>query len=734
MGLCSCLFPITRRHCSSGDKYLLESWLVKTGDQVRPLQVLAVVQGPLEEAKAWKDDREPQSRTEPLCIQTEKKETMELVNLASSNLDFSVILKEYLPSGKDRTSTTAGGQQNTNYWGLRLSEKVTGKVDALVVNQNHVIQPQQMVLSVDVCDHKVQFNGNCALCGIEMDIYSASPILESPREFSTRTDWTLSNKHHLNPAYTHPQLRVSRNELELVEGENTRRLLRRKKLSLVLDLDNTLIHATLVSHFPQEWYQYKQEIYQQATEKALECSAPLMEDIHELDLDGSISLVKLRPNVRRFLEKIHQRYELHIYTMGSRSYADAIATLLDPSGNLFQRRIVSRDDFVEGMMNRKSLRRIFPCDDSMVIIVDDREDVWMDHNQGEMVPNLIRAKPYLFFVQDVHENMNNHLVWDSTTTSIHPSSESHKESFANISTCMLTCLNWKENLESGCYFPYLPWVQKTVESDENYLGRLEQLLIQIHESFFKEMEQCHNVSQTDDSNHVKLPLRDVKLILAEMRHRVLRNCYLSFTGIFRLEESPEVSTVWRLAEEFGAICNKQVTSQTTHLIVDSQRGLHTGKTKYALRRGDIFLVTLEWLETSMQYYIRASELQFALFSTSLSHSYGNDLEEYRKVIEKRHEQFVQNGLCPQKSPSKPSVKRRKMEYSSSEEDNTSTWIDSSSQNNQTKYHQSDDKTSPYHKEQDDHLELEWTASYLASELERELMNDPLCLSGGGESS
>ncbi|GJD09480.1 RNA polymerase II subunit A C-terminal domain phosphatase [Galdieria sulphuraria] len=136
----------------------------------------------------------------------------------------------------------------------------------------------------------------------------------------------------------------------------------------------------------------------------------------------------------------------------------------------------------------------------------------------------------------------------------------------------------------------------------------------------------------------------------------------------------------------------------------------------------------------MQYYIRASELQFALFSTSLSHSYGNDLEEYRKVIEKRHEQFVQNGLCPQKSPSKPSVKRRKMEYSSSEEDNTSTWIDSSSQNNQTKYHQSDDKTSPYHKEQDDHLELEWTASYLASELERELMNDPLCLSGGGESS
>lgn len=36
-------------------------------------------------------------------------------------------------------------------------------------------------------------------------------------------------------------------------------------------------------------------------------------------------------------------------------------------------------------------RALFPCGDSMVCIIDDREDVW------NMAPNLIQVKPYHFF-------------------------------------------------------------------------------------------------------------------------------------------------------------------------------------------------------------------------------------------------------------------------------------------------------------------------------------------------
>lgn len=50
---------------------------------------------------------------------------------------------------------------------------------------------------------------------------------------------------------------------------------------------------------------------------------------------------KLRPGVREFLEDVHQRFELHIYTMGDRDYAAEMAKRLDPSRRLFAERIIS---------------------------------------------------------------------------------------------------------------------------------------------------------------------------------------------------------------------------------------------------------------------------------------------------------------------------------------------------------------------------------------------------------
>lgn len=35
---------------------------------------------------------------------------------------------------------------------------------------------------------------------------------------------------------------------------------------------------------------------------------------------------------------------MHIYTMGSRSYADAIVRIIDPTGRLFQDRVLTRDE------------------------------------------------------------------------------------------------------------------------------------------------------------------------------------------------------------------------------------------------------------------------------------------------------------------------------------------------------------------------------------------------------
>ena len=39
-----------------------------------------------------------------------------------------------------------------------------------------------------------------------------------------------------------------------------------------------------------------------------------------------------------------QQYELHIYTMGTRAYAENIAKIIDPERKIFGERILSRDE------------------------------------------------------------------------------------------------------------------------------------------------------------------------------------------------------------------------------------------------------------------------------------------------------------------------------------------------------------------------------------------------------
>uniref|UniRef100_A0A182T9D6 RNA polymerase II subunit A C-terminal domain phosphatase n=1 Tax=Anopheles maculatus TaxID=74869 RepID=A0A182T9D6_9DIPT len=88
---------------------------------------------------------------------------------------------------------------------------------------------------------------------------------------------------------------------------------------------------------------------------------------------------------------MHPYYELHICTFGARNYAHMIAQFLDKDGNFFSHRILSRDECFNATSKTDNLKALFPCGDSMVCIIDDREDVW------NMASNLIQVKPYHFF-------------------------------------------------------------------------------------------------------------------------------------------------------------------------------------------------------------------------------------------------------------------------------------------------------------------------------------------------
>lgn len=249
------------------------------------------------------------------------------------------------------------------------------------VREGNVVDSSDVPLAdVEFCPHSVVFNGVCALCGEEEEVHFS----KAPQEQS-----------RLPVAYS-ASLSVSQTEAESVSSVVARRLFDNKQLSLVLDLDHTLVHATddpqaaaILQHSPEN------VDLSSVTSFSLPSSRPSHRNADTMHL-------KLRPNLAEFLERVAVKFNLHIYTMGSRAYADRVARLIDPDNRFFGGRITSREDFPEGKCNQKNIERLFPCDDSMALIVDDREDVWITSAGQSYMPNLIRAYPYHFWV-GMHE-------------------------------------------------------------------------------------------------------------------------------------------------------------------------------------------------------------------------------------------------------------------------------------------------------------------------------------------
>ncbi|XP_017678556.1 PREDICTED: RNA polymerase II subunit A C-terminal domain phosphatase isoform X3 [Lepidothrix coronata] len=202
--------------------------------------------------------------------------------------------------------------------------------------------------------------GLCAECGQDLtQIRSRNGKQNVP--LSTAT---VSMVHSV------PELKVSSEQAEQLGREDQQRLHRNRKLVLMVDLDQTLIHTT-------------EQHCQQMSNKGI---------FHfQLGRGEPMLHTRLRPHCKEFLEKIAKLYELHVFTFGSRLYAHTIAGFLDPEKKLFSHRILSRDECIDPFSKTGNLRYFFPCGDSMVCIIDDREDVW------KFAPNLITVKKYVYF-------------------------------------------------------------------------------------------------------------------------------------------------------------------------------------------------------------------------------------------------------------------------------------------------------------------------------------------------
>ncbi|KAL8956985.1 MAG: hypothetical protein Q9193_005630 [Seirophora villosa] len=279
-----------------------------------------------------------------------------------------------------KTTVTEGNKYGDEFqvekiFPTKFESSVDGTLKSWSISVGNVItHPGLPIAEIDEpCAHGMQFGGMCANCGQDMETLNYA------------TEQVDSSRATINMVHDKTSLVVSPFEAAKFEHEAKRRLLAAKKLSLVVDLDQTVIQAC-VEPTIGEWKRNPENPNHEAVKDVREFQ--LVEDTG--GARGCWYFIKLRPGLEDFLERMSKIYEMHIYTMGTRGYAQKIAEIIDPERKYFGDRILSRDE--SGSLVAKNLQRLFPVDTKMVLIIDDRGDVWKWND------NLIKVTPYDFFV------------------------------------------------------------------------------------------------------------------------------------------------------------------------------------------------------------------------------------------------------------------------------------------------------------------------------------------------
>ncbi|RQM18429.1 hypothetical protein DD237_000861 [Peronospora effusa] len=328
------------------------------------------------------------------------------------------------------------------------------------------------------------------------------------------------------------------------DSDNIRRQLGAKKLSLVLDLDHTLLHAVRVDDVVGEIVK--------------------TDGIHFFFIPGLAQqhVVKLRPGLTEFLTELSVLYDLFIYTHGTRLYAEQIVKIIDPDETYFKNRIVARTDTPD--MLHKSLKLLFPsCDDSMILVLDDRIDVWKDNEW-----NVFLIEPYHYFKC---------------------TSEINNASGRGVA-----------GLEDS----------EAEAREDRHLAQSTTVLKHVHEAFYAGYENGMRDTTAEDQMAGKG--RDVKVILSEQKRAILHGCYIVFSGVFPIvgPQSHESHYLWRLSVDLGATPSMTLTDfPLTHLVIHPER-LGTQKHVQAKTIDGVLIVTPDWIMKCARTWSHVSEQDF----------------------------------------------------------------------------------------------------------------------------
>jgi len=183
-----------------------------------------------------------------------------------------------------------------------------------------------------------------------------------------------------------PKTTQAQDQAAKMRNQSRDRLHTQRKLMLFLDIDHTLVHATKdprarnVARHPQ--------------------LGPNIKEIHFKNQYGCPYWIAERPGLYPYLARVAELYNIVLYTMGSRAYAECVCKIVDPTSELIRNRIISRDDrYDKNLVDEKhrpikSIQEFFPLFKETAMIVDDTTMVWTDPE------DVYKVTKYLFWGAD----------------------------------------------------------------------------------------------------------------------------------------------------------------------------------------------------------------------------------------------------------------------------------------------------------------------------------------------
>lgn len=457
-----------------------------------------------------------------------------------------------------------------------------------------------------------------------------------------------------------------------------------RKLALVLDIDHTLLHCIMGADkhnrliTPEKFDTEDDNMFVLNQKTGSFETAPYVHKAMEahchtiLLSDGSNRppspyTVKIRPYLTWMLNELTRLYQITLYTNGTRAYAEAVAAVIDPDNSYFNKRIVARTDMNRRVMpigrgeqdsitdfsnyhaptlissnsskslgssstiddglydGNKSLKLLYLNATSLVVIVDDKADVWGEDSKvsvktnASAADNLLLIKPYIFFKGDVHEiynrddNRNNKAA--QNTNAVSASVTAHVEQL-------------KEN--------------------DDILVRYCSLLKNIH-------SQVYSLNET------------VPSVIKILKSSVLKGCCISFSGLIPRKGSDNSYFIghplYKLACSLGAKViddfvvdgSNAVSEKITHLVCNKDTDkLGTSKYFYCVRnykcngvnslnsgsnnefvenRNCVHLVSVEWLTACRHFCEHVSESAFHVPLLKLLSGNGNKNESVSNIVE-----------------------------------------------------------------------------------------------------